>query len=529
MSNISRVNTGSTAGVSAQDTQVAAPATSAGSAAIALESNLFRGKPDLAAVASGTGEIGFGARSDGAKTIQTALKQLGALSGTADGIYGRGTQAAVAGFQRQNGLDPTGNVDQATLATLDAKLKANASATPAYTGPVDKSAVFLGMGVGAKDEAKYLAGRTGTTSITDTVKDDQVTLKVGGQTKTYDLTKQEGCDAYVRDIGLTGAKASEVSKIIHDAGDDARDETAQLAKVFKEAQEGKRNIERMVISGHSVGSGVWGDENGYFELSTLGDLAKAFPAASRQVEDFLYAGCYSGGESNMDRLRAIFPNLKTAWAYSHSAPGTYSGALPHMARWDNATRGHDASKVQMNLAAGTRKGENVATWNAVTGYQSDAVPRSLSDLRREVESGRSGFDEYLKGNSAVADTQQGPVRNFYNSVQHLLQSRELPAAERPALEGMRDQVIRLNFYDSNVKGKFQAAHAGKINAGFAAVGLPAPDFSKLSRKDALAKIAEFEAKLNGMNPKPAAAQTLKPLLTDGLRDLKPSQIPSTWV
>lgn len=514
-------------------TEAPETASAASGQAVSLASDLFKGKSALAEVAGGSGEVAFGARGEGARLVQQALVQLKLIPPPADGVFGRNTQSAVAAFQREAGLSPSGNVDSATLAALDAKIAsaggASSTAAPKPSGPVDNSLVFVGMGVGAKDEAKNFASRTATTAITDTKVNDQVSLKVGGQTKTYDLTKKEGCDSYVRDIGLTGAKADEVSKIILGAGDDARDETAQLAKVFKEGQDGKRNIERFAISGHSVGSGVWGDENGWLNLSTIGDLAKAFPAAARQVEDFGYHGCYSGGESNMDKFRTIFPNLKTAWAYSHSAPGTYSGALVHENRWEAATRGHDPSKVQMSLAAGTRKGENVATWNAVSGYQSDAPVRTLDELRRDYESGRTTVGSFFSGNQDVGNTQEGPVREHYNSIQHLLQSPQLPPAERTTLEAARDQVIRLNFYDASVKGKFQAAHAPKIAAGFAAVGLPAPDFSKLSRKEALQQISAFEAKLNGMNPKPAAAQTLKPLLTDGLRDLRTSQIPNTWV
>jgi len=530
MSNVGGVNSSRVGAFETSEAATVATA-AATSAPITLTSGALKNQPSLAGVAAGTAEIGFGARGDGAKAIQNALIQAGVLRPPADGAYGRGTQTAVATFQRQAGLDPTGNVDQKTLAKLDEKIRGGATppSTPAYTGPVDRSLVFIGLGDGAVDEAKNFANRTATTSITDSKVNDVVNLKIAGQTKTYDLTKKEGCDAYVRDIGLTGAKAAEVSQIILDAGDDARDETAGVAKVFAEAQGGKRNMERLAISGHSYGEGVWGDHNGYFELGTLSKLATAFPAAARQVQDFGYHGCYSGGEGNMDKFKAIFPNMKTAWAYTGSAPGTYSGALAHMNRWENATRGDDASKVQMGLAAGTRKGENVSTWNAVSGYQSSAPPRPLSELRADFESGRAGFAPFLSGASVVANTQEGPVRSHYNAIQHLLQSAQLPSTERPALEALRDQTIRLNFYDSMVKGKFQGAHAAKITAGFGAVGLPAPDFSTLSRKDALAQVAAFEAKLKSMSPKPAAAQTLLPLLTDGIRDLKASQIPSTWI
>ena len=44
-------------------------------------------------------------------------------------------------------------------------------------------------------------------------------------------------------------------------------------------------------------------------------------------------------------FREMFPKLKTVWAYGDSAPGTWSGAMPHNRRWEGATRGHDPSRL----------------------------------------------------------------------------------------------------------------------------------------------------------------------------------------
>jgi hypothetical protein len=80
-----------------------------------------------------------------------------------------------------------------------------------------------------------------------------------------------------------------------------------------------------------------------------------------------------------------------------------------------------------------------------------------------------------------------------------------------------------------VAPKFAEAHASTIKAGFEALGMPVPDFKTLSRRDAMAQVAQFEQKLASTTPRPAAADRLLPLLTDGLRSLKPSQIPEAWV
>ncbi|MEE0944988.1 MAG: spore cortex-lytic enzyme [Clostridia bacterium] len=52
------------------------------------------------------------------RQIQQRLIQWGYLSGTADGIYGAKTEAAVKRFQRNNGLTPDGIAGSATLAKI---------------------------------------------------------------------------------------------------------------------------------------------------------------------------------------------------------------------------------------------------------------------------------------------------------------------------------------------------------------------------------------------------------------------------
>jgi len=520
-----RIDATSTGGAEALRT------TTAAATPVALGSAELKGNPAVAAQAAAGGTVGFGARGDAAKGLQQALVKLGYLTGAnaADGIYGRGTQSAVAAFQKAQGITASGNVDPQTLASLDGALQFGAKkAAPGAV--VASDIVFMGMGDGAKHEIQDLKRTAKVHGITDTAVNDQVTFSVGGRMQTYDLTKPTEIDRYVKDIGITGAKATEVASAISSAGEDARDEAAQVAKAFLDAEQGKRTIERLVLSGHSVGDGVWGDSNGSFDYDTLEKLTTAFPKAASQVQDFLVAGCYSMSEEHVSRYQGMFPNVKTAMAYMHSAPGTWTGAMVHNKKWEELTRGNDASKLDREPFAGTRKGENIGTWNEIDGLRTDAPAKPLSQLRTQLATQEPGTRDYFSGAKVVENTQSGPLRDYYSTIQQMLGSPELPASERPRMEGLRDATIRVIFYDHLVKGKFQAAHKDKISAGYAAVGVtPAPDFSTLSRKDALAKVAEFEAKLAAKNPKPQAALTLKPLLTDGIRDLKQSVIPNTWV
>ncbi|MBQ8074162.1 MAG: peptidoglycan-binding protein, partial [Clostridia bacterium] len=71
--------------------------------------------------------------SDEVRAVQKRLKALGYYTGSVDGDFGAGTEAAVKAFQKANGLTADGKVGEKTLAKLnarDAVTKKQASATP---------------------------------------------------------------------------------------------------------------------------------------------------------------------------------------------------------------------------------------------------------------------------------------------------------------------------------------------------------------------------------------------------------------
>src|SRR3712207_5803802 len=54
----------------------------------------------------------------GLLAVQERLRQVGAYPGRADGVWGPDSQAALERFQQSRGLQVTGNLNQATVATL---------------------------------------------------------------------------------------------------------------------------------------------------------------------------------------------------------------------------------------------------------------------------------------------------------------------------------------------------------------------------------------------------------------------------
>ena len=247
------------------------------------------------------------------------------------------------------------------------------------------------------------------------------------------------------------------------------------------------------------------------------------------MQDLHLAACYAGGETNVDRFREAFPNLKTAWGYTGSAPGAESGATAHLRRWERATRG-ESTALSRDVAAGTRKGENVATWTATRGYEDGRDRTSLNALRGEVDGREYTFNQHFAGLRDVTSSQTGPLRDYYNQLQRVIQHPELGATERTALEAKRDQTIRLLYYPTHVAPRFADANRDAITAGYRSLGLDAPAFGTMRRQDALRAIGDLERRVGELgDAAPEAARTLAPLLTRGLRDLDRSLIPEGWL
>lgn len=69
----------------------------------------------------------YGSRGDKVKELQQKLKRWGYYTGSIDGIFGSGTQAAVKNFQKKNGLTADGIVGPKTAAALGMNLTSSSS------------------------------------------------------------------------------------------------------------------------------------------------------------------------------------------------------------------------------------------------------------------------------------------------------------------------------------------------------------------------------------------------------------------
>ncbi len=379
--------------------------------------------------------------------------------------------------------------------------------------------IHIGMGDHALAEARALnvanRGEGGAFSIRQKG-DTQDVLTLDGT--RFDLRGEAGWLAFAASLELASEGTATAARLLGQANSGAKDELAQVMNVYKQAEQGARDMKRVVLSGHSVGSQIWGDHNGLLHFSLLEELATLFPTAAGQVRHLMLSACYTGGERGMTRYRRMFPGLQSIWAYAGSSPGTWSGAIPHLERWEAATDSGDGSAVAPRLAAGTRKGEFVATWNHVHGYLGDE-PMPLWELEQHLAAQDGLFQRYLTGEEPVTDSQTGPLRDYYGLVQRALSQPDLPNGRVTELEQRRDQTIRLLYWDT-IRERFADGYSAVLSAGYAKRGEQAFHFAGATRAAALAEARRLEAD--------GADQELLALVS-GLASLDNDVVLTRWV
>jgi hypothetical protein len=382
--------------------------------------------------------------------------------------------------------------------------------------------ILLGLNPSAPQEAQALR-RLGNhvTLITNGRVSDWVYL--GG--RGFNLSDGTQVESFLSHLGLPPARIALAASAIRGGGTSIKDELGQLAMTWARVEHGRAIPGRMVLSGEHVGGGMfWGKGAlGTLRVSDIGALAAAFPRVANAIEDLHMSACNSAIE--VLSWPKIFPRLKTIWAYARSCPGTFTGASKHLALWDRATRGRIKS-VNRLVAKGTRKGDHVVVWSPLGGMVTGEVD-TFEALRARLAAARQTFDDHFDGRAVVVDTGTGPLREYYDILQAMLRHADLPGAERSTIEKRRDVTIRLIFYDRYVKAAFAREYGKVIAAGYAALGLPVPDFARLSRKEAVASISAFEAKAD--TKEIDAAERLRPTLVEGLIQLNERYIPVNWL
>lgn len=88
----------------------------------------------------GTRVLSYGNKGSDVKELQTRLISLGYFKGPSTGYFGKLTQQAVRKFQQAKGINPTGNVAQATLKALRSS---NGSTAKVSRGNINRADLLL--------------------------------------------------------------------------------------------------------------------------------------------------------------------------------------------------------------------------------------------------------------------------------------------------------------------------------------------------------------------------------------------------
>ncbi len=111
-----------------------------------------------------SGTLRQGSTGSDVKTLQQKLIQLGYLKGTADGVFGKKTAAALVSFQKNNQLKADGIAGSKTLAKLDASSTSVTAVTAAATAtPTPAQANNTGTIVGRPSASKVIYANWYTT------------------------------------------------------------------------------------------------------------------------------------------------------------------------------------------------------------------------------------------------------------------------------------------------------------------------------------------------------------------------------
>lgn len=343
--------------------------------------------------------------------------------------------------------------------------------------------------------------------------------------KKYPLSSSANVDDFTKQLGLSPQQEIKLATFIKSLGDNIKDEMGHFAVILSQMEKANKGPNRLVLSGHSIGNYFWGERNGTLMLRDMKTLSSIFPKAVSLFEDLHLSACYSGNELDIAAWRDVFPNISTIWAYSGSAPGSYAGAVKHLSIWSKATKGNK-TVLDRGIADNTRKGKNVAVWSKQFGYQSKEST-AIGDLMNRITGAERTYQAYFSGESIVLSPQSGPLRDYYNDIQELIGHPLATPAQLNRYESRINVVIRLLYFDKSVKKHFAETYATQLDKAYAEIGLPKPDFSKLSRKACLAEITTYGQKASGHTS--VTVIKAKDLLTNGLRDLEKTYIPEYWI
>jgi uncharacterized protein DUF4157 len=382
--------------------------------------------------------------------------------------------------------------------------------------PPSGNILYVGMN-NADPEVKALLGRysSGSTVSVTVIKAtaEEAAASTGG-TATFDLTTDKGVDALTTALTSDPAKQKSLSTTFKGRPTEDRDDLAHVAKVYSDTEaDGKDRMTRVVLSGHSVGVGVWG-MSGSLSFGALVDLASIFPTAANQTKHLIVAGCHTGDEGTiLTYYLKAYPSLLTVWAWWDTCPSGV-GAAAAITTWAGLTE-----RGQTTIP---KQGGGIATWSGGV-YQGDPSGKaSAADVLTSIRRDDARFQEYFDGTRTDPGPHEGWLSAYYDRVLAAAHRTDITGADHDELVTKSRHALRLRYWKTVAK-RYWAKYGGTIARGYGRAAVP--DYTNLSRKDTLKAIADFPGVKDAGDADKAAAAAL----LDALKTLDPARIPDTMV
>ena len=246
-------------------------------------------------------------------------------------------------------------------------------------GPPGSRTVYLGMGEEArKAEGAAFANRSDVIPVEAHSYGDPLQGKVVSESNgdVLDPSKPEDLERFLIETGIArtrtdanGApieseedaqarvKRLEAMFLQNSLADDppgsgidakSRDEVASLIRILQAGQDGKIDIDRMIISGHHLGYNFF-DETGFGpSFEQLQALFHEFPEASH-VKHLMTSACHtlepSFHSEDGAKYPPMFPEIETLWGYDGKSPTWNQGSPEHIRSFLKASDTKDPTKI----------------------------------------------------------------------------------------------------------------------------------------------------------------------------------------
>jgi hypothetical protein len=380
---------------------------------------------------------------------------------------------------------------------------------------------YVGMNPGSKSEAKTLKG----------ILKDDVIVSMNDPALEKSLETDAGIATWLlNDIPTLIANPWRflfAFEAIRQTSPAARDQMAQVVKMFHAAEEGAFSLERLVLSGHSNGVQLWGDEEknfnpGSFMLDdALTRLTNTFPKAAGQVEDVMFSACYT--QSSIELVIRVFPNVRTVWGYAGASPAAGAGAERHIAKWEKETRGAKTLQADDGLGKSALWTRDAAEASAdKNGYiRNDPAKANLDTLKDSFYGLSLDALEQFRGNTPI---NKNVLNQAYGLIQMMLAHPRLTDDDRAVLVVWRDTLLRFRYYEK-VSAAFASTYASQIKAAYDAIKRRMPNYATISRAALRAEKEAFEA-LMATN---ADAKAFYDTYLQPFWKMDPALIPETWI